>query len=129
MIHIELKDFLLRILTLQLKRQKHFLNLALQRAILRQIGIFSKLLRNRRAALRDGTPANIRPNRTHDAAWIDARMVVEAIILNRDKRILEILRNIVDAHRHTIFCRMYISDLVAVDIINLRRSGRHNIFR
>ena len=127
LVHIELEDFLFRILTFQLKREENFLYLAFQGSILRQIGVLCKLLCDGRATLCDFASANICPDSTHDSAWIDADVLIESIVLNGNKGILEIFWNLIDADRSAILSRMDIGNFIAVDVIDLRRCRRDDI--
>ena len=119
LVHIEFKNFIFRVLTLELKREKDFLNLAFQRSILCQIGILRKLLCNGRAALRNRASAYIRPNGTHNPARVNADVLVEAVVLNGDKCILKVFRYLIDADRSAVLSSVDVRDLVAIDIVDL----------
>ena len=51
LVEVELQDLRLRVLMLEPEGQEDFLDLALQRAVLRQVGVLGQLLRDGRAAL------------------------------------------------------------------------------
>ena len=54
-------------------------------------------------------------------------MLIESIVLDGNKCILKIFRNLIDTDRSSVFSCMYVGDLVAVDIVDLRRCRRDNI--
>ena len=129
LVQVKLQYLLLGILALQLQCQKDLLHLALHGAVLRQIGILRKLLRNRGTALRDLVLAEVCPDGTKDAAGIDARVLIEAVIFDCDEGILQILRDLRNLHRHAVLCRMHIRNLIPIDVIDMGRRGRANVLR
>ena len=56
-------------------------------------------------------------------------MIVEAVVLHRDEGILQVLRNLRDLNWFPVLIRMDIGDLVAVDVIDMRRGRRQDVMR
>ena len=72
-------------LTLEPQRQQRFLELAVDRALLRQEEILGELLRDGRAALRDGAVQDVGDESAPDAEGVDAVMFVKAAVLDGDE--------------------------------------------
>ena len=77
---------------LQPERQRHFLQLARDGALLRQEQILGELLRQRRAALRGAVMQHIGEGRARDAERIDRVVRIEAAILDGDEGVRHIGR-------------------------------------
>ena len=127
LVQIKLQDLLLRILALDLQGEEHFLYLALERPILRQVSIFGELLRDRRTALGDRPARDVGIDGAQNAARVDAHVLIEAVVLDRDESILQIFRNLRELYRLTVLCCMNIGDFVAVDVIDMRRRRRTDV--
>ena len=84
-VEIELENLRLGEFALEPERQQHFLQLAGDRALLRQEKIFGELLGDGRAALGDAAVQDVGDERAADAERIDAIMLVEAAILDGDE--------------------------------------------
>ena len=59
------------------------------------------MLRDRRATLDDALLADVLPERAGDAAHVDAVVLVEALVLNRDDRLPHDRRDVLGAYEHT----------------------------
>ena len=77
-VEIHLEDLRLGELTLEPQRQQRFLELAVDRALLRQEEILGELLRDGRAALRDGAVQDVGDESAPDAERVDAVMFVRS---------------------------------------------------
>ncbi len=93
-VEIEFEDLGLGMLALQPERELGLLQLALQRALLGQKQVLGKLLRQRRAALRDAAMQDVGHRRAQDAERIDAVMRIEPAVLDGDEGFRQIGRQI-----------------------------------
>ena len=93
-VEIEFENFGLGMLALQPEREFDLLQLALQRALLRQEQVLGELLGQRRAALRNAAMQHVGHRRAQDAQRVDAVMRIEAAILDGDERLRQIGRQI-----------------------------------
>ena len=73
---------------LELPRERRLLQLARDRAVVGDVGVLDELLRDRRAALDDGLVLDVREQRAPDRVQVDAVVLVEALVLDRDDRLL-----------------------------------------
>ena len=119
---------MLRVLAFNLQGEEDLLYLAFHRPILCQIGVFRELLRDRRTALGNRPAGEIGIGGAQDAARINPHMLVKAVVLNRNESILQILRNLREFDRLAVFRRMDIGDLVAIDVIDMGRCWRTDVF-
>ena len=117
LVQIHLKDFILGILSFQLECQENFLNLSLQRTLLRQIRILGQLLRDGGAALTDRAAQHIRYGSAENAPGVNTEMLIKAMVLNADKGVLQFLGNISQLHRHAVFLGVYAGNLPALHIV------------
>ena len=76
---------------LELPGERRFLELAADRARRRH----ARVLRDRRAALDDALVRDVGPHRAGDAAHVDAMVLVEALVFDRDDRLLHDRRDLV----------------------------------
>ena len=81
---------------LELPGERRLAHLARDRLLVADVGVLDELLRDRRAALDDALRADVLPERAHDAARVDAVVLVEAAILDRDDRLAHDRRDVVD---------------------------------
>ena len=119
LIEIKFQNLLFRILALDLQREEDLLHLALDRPILCQIGVLRELLRDRRASLCNRPARDVGIDGAQDAARVDAHVLVETIVLDRDESVLQVLRNLRELYGFAVLRRMDVGDLVAVDVINM----------
>jgi hypothetical protein len=89
------QDPVLRPDLVELPRERRLLQLARERALARQVGVLDELLRDRRAALHDLLVAHVLPDGTHDAVHVDAAVLEEPLVLDRDDRLLHHRRDLV----------------------------------
>src|SRR5262249_22150335 len=66
-----------------------FEELAADRLLAREVLVLDELLRDRRAALHGAAVRDVGPERARHAADVDAAMLVEALVLDRDDRALQ----------------------------------------
>ncbi len=78
----------------QLPGQGGLAHLAADRLLVAAVGVLDVLLRDRGAALDDALAADVLPERAHDAAHVDAVVLVEALVLDRDDRLLHDRRDV-----------------------------------
>ena len=83
------EDLVLGPFLLQLPRERRLDQLAADGLLARQIGVLDELLRDRRAALHRAAVRDVGPERTCHAAEVDAAVLVEALVLDRDDRMLQ----------------------------------------
>ena len=92
LVQIKLEDLLLREFPFERHRQHRFAQFAVERAVGIEEHVARKLLRNRGGAADPLVPRHAFDDRTRQAHRIDAEMRLEALILDRDHRILHHLR-------------------------------------
>ena len=92
-VEIHLQNLRLGELSLEPQRKQRFLELAVDRAFLRQEEILGELLRDGRTALRDGAVQHVGDKGTPDAEWVDAVVFVETAILDGDECLRHIARH------------------------------------
>src|SRR5579859_5086048 len=94
-VEVQLEDLLLREFALDREAQDPFAELAAEGLLAGEEDIAGKLLGDRRAALRPVTGLCAHADRAEDADRIDAGMLVEAPVLDRDHRVFHHLRDLV----------------------------------
>ena len=72
---------------LELPGERSLAHLACERALVPDVRVLDELLRDRRAALDDALLANVLPESAPDASHVDAVVLEEALILDRDDRL------------------------------------------
>ena len=96
LVEIELENLVLRVDVLDMGREDDFLELPAKRLVAREKALSGELLGDRAAAF--GAPAllDVAQNRRHDADDVDAAVLVESLILDRDHRLDQVRRHPVD---------------------------------
>src|SRR6188768_2323825 len=79
LVEVGLEDLVLGVAFFEGKRERGFANLAQWRALLGQEKILGELPRDRAAALSDRAMADVRDQRTTDAAEVEPLVLVEAL--------------------------------------------------
>ena len=79
---------------LELPGERRFEELAPDRLLARQVRVLDELLRDRRAALHDAAMRDVGPERPRHAAHVDAAVLVEALVLGGDDRVLHPRRDV-----------------------------------
>ena len=102
-IHIQLKDRILVQLFLQRDRTNHLRQLSLDRVIVIRGHILDQLLGDRRTAEARTARDNPVERRTERALPVNAVVFVKALVLDGDKRLLELVRNRVHADPFAVF--------------------------
>ena len=103
-VQIQLEDLVLRELRLDQQRDARFLDLAAVGAHVRQKQRARELLRERAAALEPPRPGARRCTTARaNADRIDAGMMVEAAVLDRDDRVLQVGRDLGERHVVPLF--------------------------
>ena len=90
------EDPVLRPRLLELPGERRLAHLARDRLLVADVGVLDELLRDRRATLDDALGADVLHERAHDAARVDAVVLVEPAILDRDDRLPHDRRDVVD---------------------------------
>ena len=98
-VEIEIEDLVLGEFALQPQRQNELLDFARVSPVLREEQVFRQLLRDRRAALRNAAAHDVGAQRASDAHRIDAMMVVEAPVLDRDEGLRHVFRQFLERRR------------------------------
>ena len=86
LVHVRGQDPLLRPAA-ELDREAGLLDLPLERPLARDVEVADELLGDRRAALDDAALAQVAPGGAGDALVVDAAVLVEAPVLDRDRRL------------------------------------------
>ena len=82
------EDPVLRPPLLELPGERRLAELAADRLLVRQVGVLDELLGDRRAALHRAAVRDVGPDGAAHAAHVDAAVLVEALVLGRDDRVL-----------------------------------------
>jgi hypothetical protein len=86
LVEVHLEDLGLRVHLLDAERDHQLLELAVERALVRQEQVAGELLRDRRAALRRVEAEQVRDRGAQDAAQVDAPVAVEVAVFRREWR-------------------------------------------
>ena len=97
-IEVELEDLLLGQLAVDHQREHRLANLAAVGLLVREEERPRQLLRQRAAALDRARRAEVADDGAAERDGIDAGMRVEAVILDRDERVLQVLGNLAERH-------------------------------
>ena len=83
------QDPVLRPDLLELPGERRLAQLARDRRGVAVVGVLDELLGDRRAALDGAAVGDVGPERAQDAAQVDPAVLVEALVLDRDDRVLD----------------------------------------
>jgi hypothetical protein len=97
-VEVAREDLLLRPLAVELHRETGLGQLALHRPLVRDVQVADELLRDRRAALHHAPGLHVPPERSRDAFGVEAAVVEESAILDRDRRLREPGRDAIERH-------------------------------
>src|SRR5262252_9284796 len=86
-VEIEFEDLVLRQPYLKPQREKRFLDLALDGALVRQEQVLGQLLADGRTALHHAAGARVREHRAEQAGKVDAKMLVEPPVFGGERRL------------------------------------------
>jgi hypothetical protein len=100
-IEIKLENLRLAESAFEPERKHDFLHLAPERALLGEKQVLGELLGDRRAALRHAAAKHVGRRGAHEPEGIDAVMAEEAPVLDRDERLRQIGRKLLDRHIST----------------------------
>ncbi|EPZ87359.1 hypothetical protein BURCENK562V_C1174 [Burkholderia cenocepacia K56-2Valvano] len=98
LVHVQLEDLVLRQGLLDLVREQHFVDLARVGLLARQEEVARDLHRDRARALARAAVHQVGHARAQDADEIDAAVLVEAVVLDREHGLLHHVGNILEAH-------------------------------
>ena len=118
-VEIEFEDFVLGEARLQPDREKGFLHLALDGALVVQEQVLRQLLGDRRTALAHAAGLRVGDERARGAGDVDAEMVVEAAVFGGERRLDQIVRKIFQRNRVVVL------DAAAADRIAVAVEERH----
>ena len=118
-VEIEFQNFILGEPGLEPDRQKRFLHLALDGALVVQEQVLRQLLGDRRTALPHAAGLRVGHQRARGAGDVDAEMVVEAAVLGGQRRLDQIVRKILQRNR------IIVLDAAAADRIAVAVEKRH----
>ena len=98
-VEIEFQDFILGEPRLQPDRQKGFLHLALDGALVVEEQVLRQLLGDRRTALAHAAGLRVGDERARGAGDVDAEMIVETAVFGGERRLDQIVRKILQRNR------------------------------
>ena len=99
LVHPGGEDALLRPVAAELDRQAGLLDLPLERPLPRDVEVADELLRDRRAALDHLALVQVAPGGAEDALVVDAAVLVEAAVLDGDRRLRHPRADLLQRHR------------------------------
>ena len=94
LVQIQLEDLILGELTFETPREDGLFHLPPKCLVRAEKTLSGQLLRERTAALRRAVRAQVRHGRGEDAHQVDAAVIVEALIFDRDDRVHEVRRDV-----------------------------------
>ena len=95
LVQVRRQDALLRPRAVELRRQARLLHLPLHGPLPRDVEVAHELLRDRRPALHDRAGADVGDGRSRDALDVDAAVLEEATVLDRDRRLADPERHLI----------------------------------
>ena len=98
LVQVELEDLRLAVDALDARREDQFLDFAAIRLVRRQKALTRELLGDRAAALRLPPVPDVGQRRGGDADEVEAAVIVEPLILDRDERLRQVGRNLGQRH-------------------------------
>ena len=105
-VEIRIEDARLRPHLRELDREARFLHLAREGAArVADVEVADELLRDRRAALDDLPGGHVGIERAHDALVVEGAVLPEASVLDRDGRLAEVRRDLVQSERQPVHAR------------------------
>ena len=99
-VEVRRQDPVLRPALRELPGERRLAHLAGDRLVVAAVGVLDVLLRDRRAALDDRLVADVLPGGAEDAAHVDAVVLVEPLVLDRDDRLLHDRRDLLRGDEH-----------------------------
>ena len=115
LVEVRGEDALLRPRLRELEREARFLHLARERPLrVAEIEVARELLRDRRAAFDDPAGGHVRVERAHDALVVERAVLPEAAVLDRDRRLREVRRHLVEPQRLPVRARRHDAEERAV---------------
>ncbi len=122
-VRVQLHDLLLRVVTLDLKRQQPLVYLATISLLFCEKQILSKLLRQGRATFHFFR-GQVFPRRAGNAHRVDADVIVKARVLDGEDRVLHYGRNLVILQRDAFLEREFADHRLAVVGVDARDDAR-----
>ncbi len=122
-VEVALEDGPLRVAVLELDRHHRFAELALEVLLRPEHHRADVLLGDRRPALVEVAGLHVAGQRPHHAACVDAVVVEEPLVLDRDDRLRQARRHRVELHRVAVLDPVQRGEQGAVGPEHLRRRG------
>ena len=124
-VHVLLEDLLLRMGLLVLLRHRRLDDLALEAVLgLLDVEVADELLGDRRGALLDLAGLEVLHGRADDRGAIDAVVLPEVLVLDRDRRLLERLGDLLVLDRRPQDLRLHVAEALALGVVDLRVGPR-----
>ena len=119
-VEVLVEDLVLRVLVLVLLRHRRFLDLALDVVLgVVDVEVADELLGDRRCALADLAGLGVGDGGADDRAVVDAAVLVEVRVLDRDRPLLEVLGDLLELDRLAEDVRLHVAEAVAVGVEDL----------
>ncbi len=120
LVHVDLEDLVLGEVFLDLPGQQRFIGLALEGLLGRQEEVACHLLRDGRGALARAAGGVVQGRAQH-APVIDAAVLIEAVVLDRQHRLLHHVRDFLETHERAALFAEFADE----DIIGGKNPQRH----
>ena len=118
------EDLVLGELVLELPRQQRLVDLALERLVVAHVELLHELLGDRGPTFDDRAGRDVRVRGADDRAEVDAVVVVEALVLDRDHGVADGLRHLRPGEHDPVDARVELRDEAAVRRVEERRLGQ-----
>src|SRR5690606_35442870 len=102
-VEVRLQNFIVRVLSYDLDRPQHFLQLAGDRAVVGEEGVASQLLGDGARALKAAGSSQVNPEGPGDADEVQPPVFVEAVVFHSDDRGSQSPWNVFQVHRDAVF--------------------------
>ncbi len=124
-VQVPREDLLLRELLLQLPRERRLVDLAPERALVADVEVLHELLGDRGAALDDPAGSQVDVRGAQQRPAVDAVVVPEALVLDRDGRVLDRLRHLRVRQDDAVLAGVQLGDEGAVGGVQERGLRQH----
>ena len=104
-VEVQLEDLVLGLRLLQADGVLGFLDLPLQRLFVPRVEVLDELLGDGGPALHDLAGADVRHQGSPDCFHVHGTVVVEGVVLDRQHRVLGVVRDLGELHRNPVLVR------------------------